>query len=140
MTYGQRLQKAMDERGASLKRKISRLELSKVAECSTQNIGMILTNSKGLDQKLSTESHSKVCAFLKVNSPWLLSGSGPMKADIGANDAWPFDQGIVSKESYMALPDAVKTIIQVRMRDAILEEEARLAKQESPTKAIQAAR
>ena len=139
MTYGQRLQKAMNERGASLKRKISRMELSKVAECSPQNIGMIITNAKGLDQKLNTESHAKVCTFLKVNSTWLLSGSGPMKVEIGANDAWPFDQGIVSKESYMALPDAVKTIIQVRMRDAILEEESRLIKQDLPTKAIHAA-
>ncbi|WP_225970993.1 hypothetical protein [Delftia acidovorans] len=39
---------------------------------------MILTNAKGRDQKLRTEAHEKVAAYLKVNSRWLLTGEGQM--------------------------------------------------------------
>lgn len=136
MTYGKRLQKAMDAYGIAMKRTITRLEISKVAGCSTQNIGMIINNSKGLDQKLTTESHAKVCAYLQVNSDWLLKGTGLMKAEAAKDDAWPFNPGIVSHERYMALPEAVRTIVQVRLMDIISEQEAQIAaKQAAPRKA-----
>ena len=79
MTYGERLQKAIARRESVIGRVISRLELSKVAGCSRQNIGMILTNAKGTDQKLTTESHAAVSAFLKVNPEWLLSEKGSIE-------------------------------------------------------------
>lgn len=78
MTYGERLKLAIDRRGDTLSRDISRKEIAAVAGCSVQNIGMILSGAKGPDQKLSTESHAKVAAFLKVNPNWLLDGTGNM--------------------------------------------------------------
>jgi hypothetical protein len=39
---------------------------------------MILNNSKGVDQKLSTESHAAVADYLKVSPEWLLKGTGQM--------------------------------------------------------------
>ncbi len=78
MFYGERLQHAMDARGAVIGRKITRLEVSRVADCSRQNIGMIITNAKGVDQKLSSESHAAVAAYLKVSPDWLLNEVGEM--------------------------------------------------------------
>lgn len=47
---------------------------------------------------------------------------------------WPFD--LVDHDQYLALPEASKYLVQVRMRDAIEEELRRLyAKQETPKKA-----
>lgn len=46
---------------------------------------MIITNAKGRDQKLSTEAHEAVAAFLKVNSRWLLTGEGPMEVSVQVN-------------------------------------------------------
>ena len=74
-TYGERLLEAMAHRSAQLGRHLTRLDVATAAGCSRQNIGMILTNAQG-DQKLSTESHARVAAFLKVNPDWLLDGSG----------------------------------------------------------------
>ena len=79
MLYGERLALAMKHRGDVLGREVTRREVADVAGTSVQNIGMILTNAKGRDQTLRTESHAKVAAFLKVNSDWLLQGIGPME-------------------------------------------------------------
>lgn len=78
MSYGQRLQLAMDSMGRLRGWEVTRLELSVAAGCSRQNIGMIITGAKGPDQKLSTEKHAKAAAFLGVNPDWLLVGEGPM--------------------------------------------------------------
>lgn len=85
MLYGERLQLAMDKRGEALGRCIERKEVANVAQRSVQNIGMILTNAKGRDQKLATEAHEAVAAFLKVNSRWLLTGEGQMEASAQVN-------------------------------------------------------
>ena len=74
VTYGARLSEAMARRSAALGRKVTRIEVARAAGCSRQNIGVILTNSKPGDQKLSAESHSKVAQFLKVDPDWLLNG------------------------------------------------------------------
>lgn len=83
-TYGERLAEAIAYREKQLGRAITRLELSKAAGCSRQNIGMILTGAQGDDQKLSTERHAKAAAFLKVDSNWLLNGAGDMTLKTGA--------------------------------------------------------
>lgn len=80
MLYGERLQLAIEHRSNAIGRIISRVELAEVVGCSRQNIGMILTNAKGVDQKLSTASHDKACAYLRVNSDWLLHEAGEMTA------------------------------------------------------------
>lgn len=79
MKYGERLQMAMDNRGAVIGREVSRAEVAKIAECSPQNIGMILNDAKGKDQKLQTKKHAAVAEFLRVNSQWLLDETGPME-------------------------------------------------------------
>ena len=85
MLYGERLQLAMDKRGEAIGRVIERKEVANVAKRSVQNIGMIITNAKDRDQKLSTEAHEAVAAFLKVNSRWLLTGEGPMEVSVQVN-------------------------------------------------------
>lgn len=79
MLYGERLAFAMLRRGEMLGREISRKEVAEVAKTTVQNIGMVITNAKGKDQKLRTESHAKVADFLKVNSDWLLNETGPIE-------------------------------------------------------------
>lgn len=78
MLYGERLLHAMQKRSAALGRDVERKDVAKAAGTSVQNIGMVLTNAKGRDQKLRTEAHEKVAAYLKVNSRWLLTGEGEM--------------------------------------------------------------
>lgn len=85
MLYGERLQMAMDKRGEALGRVIDRKEVASAAGRSVQNIGMILNNATGRDQKLSTQAHEAVAAFLRVNSKWLLTGEGPMEATAQVN-------------------------------------------------------
>lgn len=85
MLYGERLQLAIDKRGEALGRAIDRKEVAAVAGRTVQNIGMILANAKGRDQKLSTTAHENVAAFLRVNSRWLLTGEGPMEAATQVN-------------------------------------------------------
>lgn len=85
MLYGERLQLAMDKRGEALGRVIERKEVAQIAKRSVQNIGMIITNAKERDQKLATEAHEAVAAFLKVNSRWLLTGEGPMEVSVQVN-------------------------------------------------------
>lgn len=79
MLYGERLLQAMQKRSEALGREIERKDVAGAAGTSVQNIGMILTNAKGRDQKLRTEAHEKVAAYLKVNSRWLLTGEGQME-------------------------------------------------------------
>lgn len=79
MLYGERLELAMRRRGEMLGQEISRKEVARVAGTSVQNIGMVITNAKGRDQKLRTEAHAKVADFLKVSSDWLLTETGPME-------------------------------------------------------------
>lgn len=78
MRYGERLQLAMDH-AAKIKQleKIERLEVAKVADCSTQNIGMILRGAQG-DQHLNTEANYRVANFLRVNAHWLATEEGDM--------------------------------------------------------------
>ena len=91
--YGERLLEAMKVRGDELGQKVSRLDVARVAECSRQNIGMILTNSKGVDQQLSVTSREAVAAYLKVNTRWLATGQGPMKGvDVARPPVLPFSQ------------------------------------------------
>lgn len=79
MTYGERLQQAITRRENMTGQAISRLELARVAGCSRQNIGMILTNASGKDQRMTAPSHSAVSAFLRVNPDWLLNGTGDIE-------------------------------------------------------------
>ena len=79
MKYGERLQLAMNNRGAVIGREVTRAEVAKVAVCSPQNIGMIINDSKGKDQKLQTKAHAAVADFLRVKSQWLLDEVGPME-------------------------------------------------------------
>lgn len=87
MLYGERLLQAMQKRSETLGREIERKDVANAAGTSVQNIGMILTNAKGRDQKLRTEAHEKVAAYLKVNSRWLLTGEGQMEQPLAATNA-----------------------------------------------------
>lgn len=82
MSYGARLQLAMESLGRLRGWKVERLELANIAGCTRQNIGMIITGAKGEDQKLSSEKHARAAAFLRVNPDWLLTGEGPMYSEV----------------------------------------------------------
>lgn len=79
MTYGARLQEAMNRRSEQLGRKVERRDVARIAECSPQNIGMIINNSKGKDQRLGPVAHSAVAAYLRVNPDWLLNEVGSIE-------------------------------------------------------------
>ena len=78
MLYGERLKLAMTRRGNTLGQDVSRKQVAEIAQCSVQNIGMVLANARGSDQKLSIKSHEAVAEFLRVNPKWLLTGAGPI--------------------------------------------------------------
>jgi len=78
--YGKRLLEAMRARSNTLGQEVSRKDVARIAGVSVQNIGMVINDAKGRDQKLGTASHAAVAAFLLVNSQWLLTGEGPMAA------------------------------------------------------------
>ena len=84
MGYGERLKTAMDRRSVQLGRDVARSEIAKIADCSPQNVGMIINDAKGNDQKFNTESHAAVAAFLRVNPTWLLHGTGSMEPETNA--------------------------------------------------------
>jgi hypothetical protein len=84
MLYGERLKMAMDRRSEMLGQEVTRKDIATVAECSVQNIGMILNNSKGVDQTLTAKRHAAVADYLKVNPQWLLDGTGPMEVQRNA--------------------------------------------------------
>lgn len=66
----------MLRRAQTTGQEVTRSEVAKHANCSVQNIGMILSNAKGRDQKLRADAHAGVAAFLKVNAQWLATGDG----------------------------------------------------------------
>lgn len=84
MLYGERLKMAMERRGEMLGQEVARKDVAAVAKCTVQNIGMILNNSKGVDQTLTAKSHAAVADYLKVNPEWLLKGIGPMEVQRNA--------------------------------------------------------
>lgn len=78
MLYGERLQVAMDRRGQVTGQVITRAFIAKVADCSVQNVGVVIKNAKGRDQRFHAKAHAAAAAFLKVNPDWLLNGTGEM--------------------------------------------------------------
>ena len=85
MLYGERLQLAMTRRSEMLGQEVTRNDIARVAARSVQNIGMIINNAKGTDQKLGTKAHAAVADYLKVSSEWLLTGEGPMEPRSSVN-------------------------------------------------------
>jgi hypothetical protein len=85
MLYGERLQLAMTRRSEMLGQEVTRNDVAKVAQRSVQNIGMIINNAKGTDQKLGTKAHAAVAEYLKVSSDWLLNEEGPMEPRTSVN-------------------------------------------------------
>lgn len=83
MLYGERLLLAMQQRSEALGQDIARKDIARVAGVSPQNVGMIINNAMGRDQKLGTRAHAAVCDYLKIRSEWLLNETGPMQAAAG---------------------------------------------------------
>lgn len=79
MLYGERLLLAMQRRGEVTGLDVDRKDVARVAGTSVQNIGMVINNAKGRDQKLRTSSHAAVADYLRVRSDWLLTGQGEME-------------------------------------------------------------
>ncbi len=78
MTYGERLQKAMDERG------VDRKTLAKAIDVTPHAIGMAITGGGREERWLSRENNGKAAKYLKVDAHWLFTGEGQMLAPIGA--------------------------------------------------------
>ncbi|MEY3381458.1 MAG: helix-turn-helix domain-containing protein [Hylemonella sp.] len=70
MSYGARLQTAMDAAGKS------RSDLAAELGCTRQAVGLVLNNGTG--RTLSTEFHAKAARFLGVDPYWLATGEGEM--------------------------------------------------------------
>lgn len=128
MLYGQRLAMAITHREQVIGRVISRVELAKVAGCTRQNIGVFLGNAKQMDQRLSTESHAAVAAFLRVNPDWLLNETGDMLPPLPSNtpntlspaaiemavlyDMIPTDDKISRAKAFNAATTAIMEVLQ----------------------------
>lgn len=74
MTYGKRLDKALDSADKTRK------ELAAVLGCTPQAIGMVITGGKKAERFLSVENHAEAARFLRVDNYWLATGKGTMKA------------------------------------------------------------
>ena len=102
----------------------------------------------GKSKSMRSDSLMATAALLGCNAQWLASGKGihgmglqqqAPQISITANDGWPFDPGIVNRQMYEALSPAGKTIVQVKLLEAIREEESQSAKQQSAHKTTRAA-
>lgn len=78
MTYGKRLEKALNTAGKQRKELAGRLG------CTPQAIGMVITGGGKTERSLSVENHAKAARFLRVDSYWLATGEGSM--EIGVTD------------------------------------------------------
>ena len=70
MSYGQRLQKALDHA------QVSRLDLAAALGISVQAVGQVIT---GKSVSFTAENHSRAAEFLRVNHFWLATGEGAME-------------------------------------------------------------
>jgi transcriptional regulator with XRE-family HTH domain len=82
MTYGKRLEKAMEAAGKTRK------ELAATLGCSPQAVGMVITGAGKQERFLSVENHAEAARFLRVDSYWLATGKGEMRP----SEAKPTDQ------------------------------------------------
>lgn len=73
MTYGKRLNQAMEARG------VARRELATAIGCTPQILGIVINSSEEKDRKLNTENHAAAVMRLSVSSDWLLHGRGTME-------------------------------------------------------------
>jgi len=73
MTYGARLQMALD---ASKK---TRKQLADHLETSPQRIGIIITWAVEEERRLTTLAHMEAARYLNVDPYWLASGDGEMR-------------------------------------------------------------
>lgn len=80
--YGQRLQMAMDHLGDTRGWPVTRKDVAQAAGTTVQNVGMVINNALGRDQRFHTRSHAAVAAYLRVRSEWLLDGMGPMEPEV----------------------------------------------------------
>ena len=81
MTYGKRLNQALEEA------KKSRKHLASELGCSVQAIGMVITGADGIERTLSAINHVKAARFLRVNSFWLATGEEEMKLGASSGKA-----------------------------------------------------
>ena len=95
MTYGERLQKALDNSGKDRK------ELAYALGCTVQAIGMVITGGGKAERMLSTPYNAKAARFLQVSSHWLATNEGVMDVKLDA-------QG---KELAGLSPDAVEIAV-----------------------------
>lgn len=74
MTYGKRLDKALEAADKTRK------ELACALACTPQSIGMVITGAGKSERFLSVQNHAEAARFLRVDSYWLATGKGTMKA------------------------------------------------------------
>lgn len=77
MTYGNRLDKALEAAGKTRK------ELASAIGCSPQILGMVITGAGKAERFLSVQNHAEAARFLRIDSYWLATGKGTMKAGAG---------------------------------------------------------
>lgn len=135
MTYGKRLDKALD---AARK---SRKELASELRCSPQAVGMVITGTGAL----SAENSARAARYLRVDAHWLATGEGSMAvgqvsgaasklSDDALEIAIYFDMLTDKRERTVAYVAAMNTILGLIGEDRILGQNARrsTAAQELP--------
>ena len=76
MTYGERLQKALEKSGKDRK------ELAHALGCKVQTIGMVVTGGGKAERMLSAPNNAKAARFLRVDSHWLATNEGTMETKL----------------------------------------------------------
>lgn len=95
MTYGERLQKALEKSGKDRK------ELAHALGCTVQAVGMVITGGGKAERMLSTPYNARAARFLRVDSHWLATNEGTMEIKLDT-------QG---KELAGLSPDAVEIAV-----------------------------
>lgn len=117
MTYGQRLQQAMDMA------KKTRKQLAAELGCSVQALGMVITGAGKAERSLTARSNALAARYLKVDGYWLATGEGEStpgnkKALAGLSDdaleiAIHFDMLIDKSDRTRAYVAAMAEVIKV---------------------------
>jgi len=101
MTYGRRLNQALQRAGKS------RADLAKELEVSVQAVGQVITGGRNGTQTFTAGNSVKAARFLGVDALWLATGEG--EPTIDAYRDWPLS---VPYSQFVQLPTAFHAVVE----------------------------
>lgn len=116
MSYGKRLEKALELAGKDRK------ELAAHLEISVQAVGQVITGGRSGNQRFDAENSARAAQFLGVDHFWLATGEGDARLK-GVD--WPFT--LVDRERYENLSPERRGFVQSGLERLIAEQEEQQA-------------